>query len=349
MLQLTPKTGRGGSRSAPALSIGVVGAGEISRKAHLPVLVNIPDIEIAWIYDRNPGPAQALASAYGLRALQSLSPDKLPTCDIVLLAIPAESRGEYLNHLSAVGGAALCEKPFATSAAEHLRLIEQFTPHALGVGFMRRFFRSTILLRQIVADGIFGPLLRIDISEGNRSKGSGVDSSFLDDPRLGASRGVLSDLGSHTIDLALYVSAATGFEVRSCTKVLDGAIDRKVTAAVRLQTPNGSMPAELNYGVSWLDRQTNRIQLTFERTKVWSALTPTAEVFAGNPDSPREAIRLGSQAFGATTYSQAFYLEWQDFLAGFRAQSEVITSARRALLTTSLVEALLAAGDTTHA
>jgi hypothetical protein len=131
---------------------------------------------------------------------------------------------------------------------------------------------------------------------------------------------------------------------------MDGAIDRKVTAAVRLHTPaNGSVPVELSYKVSWLDRQDNRIQLTFEHTKVWSGLLPHAEVFVGSPESPEAAIRLAPQAPGATTYNQAFYLEWQDFLAGFRAERESITSARSALLTTSLVEALLTAGGTSHA
>lgn len=338
------------SRPTGTLSIGIVGAGEISRKSHVPVLVNTPDVEIAWIYDRRRAPAQDLAHAYGLRALHSLSPEQLPVCDVVLLAIPVDARGEYLDHLCSSGGAALCEKPFATSAAGHQLLIDRFAPHALSTGFMRRFFRSTMLLRQIVAHGIFGPLLKIEISEGNRSRGSGVDASFLDDPGLGASRGVLTDLGSHSIDIALYVSGATGFEVQSCSKVMDGAIDRKVTAAVRLHTPaNGSVPVELSYKVSWLDRQDNRIQLTFERSKVWSSLLPHAEVFVGSPESPEEAIRLALQAPGATTYNQAFYLEWKDFLAGFRAERESITSARSTLLTTSLVEALLAAGGTTHA
>jgi|HubBroStandDraft_1064217.scaffolds.fasta_scaffold00470_16 predicted dehydrogenase len=337
------------SRSTSSLSIGVVGAGEISRKAHLPVLVNIPDIDIAWIYDRNPESAQALAGAYGLRALHPQSLKELPACDVVLLAIPVNARGEYLEHLSTIGGAALCEKPFAASAAEHRRYVDDFAPHALGAGFMRRFFGSTMLLRQIVAEGTFGPLRKIRLSEGNRSKGSGVDSSFLDDPRLGASRGVLTDLGSHSIDLALYVSAASGFEVRSCAKVLDGTVDRKVTATVHLQcATSGSAPVELNYAVSWLDRQDNRIELTFEHTKVWSALAPMSEVFAGDPATPQKAIRLASQMPGATTYNQAFFLQWKDFLDGFRAKREPIVSARAALLTTSLVEALLAAGDVTH-
>jgi predicted dehydrogenase len=335
--------------SARTLTVGIVGAGEISRKSHLPVLVNTPDVEIAWIYDQHRAPAEGLGQAYGLRALHSLSPEQLPACDVVLLAIPVEARRDYLNHLSSAGGAALCEKPFATSAAEHRRLIDQFAPHSLGAGFMRRFFRSTMLMRQIVAEGIFGPLLSIDISEGNRSKGSGVDSSFLDDPSLGAARGVLTDLGSHSIDLALYVSGATAFEVRSCKKVLDGGVDRKVTATVRLQTAaNGLTPVELDYAVSWLDRQDNRMQLTFQHAKVWSDLVPHAEVFAGDPDSPGNAIRLSLQAPGATTYNQAFHLEWQDFLAGFRAGRESITTARSALLTTSLVEALLASRGGAH-
>jgi predicted dehydrogenase len=339
------------SRSTATLSIGIVGAGEITRKSHLPVLVNTPNVEIAWIYDRRPALAQALAQAYGLKALHSMPPAELPACDVVLLAIPVDVRGEYLSHLSSSGGAAFCEKPFALRAAEHARLIDRFPPYALGAGFMRRFYRSTMLLRRVVTEGIFGPLLQIDISEGNRSKGSGVEASFLDDPRLGASRGVLTDLGSHSIDLALYVSAANGFEVQSCNKVLDGAIDRKLTAAVRLHTASNESGrrVELNYGVSWLDRQDNRIQLTFEHTKVWSGLVPTAEVFLGNPESPQDALCLAPQTPGATTYNQAFYLEWQAFLAGLRTERESIISARSALLTTSLVEALLAAGGTAHA
>jgi predicted dehydrogenase len=337
--------------STARLTIGIVGAGEVARKSHLPVLANIPEVTIAWICDERPASAQALALAYGLKALPSLSPAELPACDVALLAIPVDARDEYLAHLSSACGAALCEKPFALSAAKHTELVDKFAPYALGAGFMRRFFRSTMLLRRIVTDGIFGPLQKIDISEGSRSKGSGVDASFLDDPRLGASRGVLADLGSHSIDLALYVCSASGFEVQSCNKVLDGGIDRQLTASVLLRTANGeSDPSvEFNYGVSWLDQQDNRIQLTFEHTKVWSALSPDAEVFVGRPESPQNAVRLSLQTPGATTFNQAFYLQWQSFLVGLRAKRESVVSARSALLTTSLVEALLTAGGNAHA
>jgi predicted dehydrogenase len=229
------------------------------------------------------------------------------------------------------------------TAAEHIRVLGLFAPHTLVCGFMRRFFRNTMLLRRIVSQEIFGPLLQIDIGEGDRSKGSGVDASFLDDPRLGASRGVLADLGSHSIDLAIHLSGATAFDVQTCSRILDGSVDRKVSAAVKLNRESAQRPSvDLNYGVSWLDRQTNQIRLRFPHTCLWSELAVTGDVYIGDPATPRERITLTSAMPGATTYNQAFYLEWRDFLDNLRVRRESLISARSALLTTSLVESLLA-------
>lgn len=347
------------------VSIGIVGAGEIVRRSHLPVLVNIPGAKVDWIYDHRPERAIALAHAYGLHAIHSMSSDELPPCDIALLAIPVEARDEYLRHFAAAGSAVLCEKPFALTAAEHAHAVAQFPAHALACGFMRRFYRSTILLKEIVASGMLGPLFKIDVSEGGRSKGSGADASFLDDPRLGASRGVLMDLGSHSIDLALFISGADAFDIVSCDKELDGSVDRKVTAVVNLR--NSSLPdvpaVELNYGVSWLDRQANRIHLQFERAAVWGELAVSGGVFlgayrppsvggpqpgSGGARSPFD-LSLESQTSGARTYSQAFYLEWRDFIDGVRERRESRISARSALMTTSLVHGLLTARGSTNA
>jgi predicted dehydrogenase len=331
-------------RTETSLTIGIVGAGSITRKSHLPVLMNMSGVKIAWIYDQRFEVARALADAYGVKSIHSAL-EVLPACDASLVAIPVEARGEYLRFFAARGTAVLCEKPFAMSASEHLVLLADFAPSALGAGYMRRMFRSALLMRRIVRDRMFGPLLGVDVSEGNRSKGSGADSSFLDDPLLGASRGVLADLGSHSVDLALFVSGATAFEVQSCSRTMDGAVDRKVEAKVELsgaaQEPERRV--ELNYVVSWLDRQDNTIRLRFPHSTVWSGLGPAAEVYVGDPKRPQDAVRLSSEAQGATTYNQAFFLEWQDFLDGFRGTYESLVSARSALLTTALVEALLTA------
>lgn len=330
-------------QSKASLAIGIVGAGAITRKSHLPVLMNTPGVTIAWIFDQRPQAAKVLANAYGLRWVDAAAADQLPSCNVALLAIPVNARTPYLEAFAARGTAVLCEKPFAMNAADHSSIIAQFAPHALGAGFMRRFFGSSLLLRRIVQKGMFGPLRGLDVSEGGRSKGSGADASFLDDPRSGAARGVLTDLGSHSVDLALYVSAAAGFDVISCDREMDGGVDRKVTARMRLYDPAGHSgpPVDMTYAVSWLDRQDNQIRLRFAHATVWSGLGPASEVYVGDPADPGSAVTLGSQTGGATSYSQAFYLEWQHFLDGLRTQSESLVSGRSALLTTSAVEALL--------
>jgi predicted dehydrogenase len=340
---------RDSAASDRPLTIGIVGAGEITRKAHLPVLLNIPGVRVAWLLDQRPERAAALAAAHGLPHVHPHDTTQLPACDVALLAIPVDGREQYLEAFAGRGTAVFCEKPFALSAAEHQRVLDHFPAHAVACGFMRRFYRSTILLRHIVASQMFGPLLRIEVHEGNRSKGSGVDSSFLDDPRLGASRGVLMDLGSHSLDLALQVTNARDFEIRACDTVLDGQVDRQVTATVDLFTAvRGAASIDLRYGVSWLMRQTNRIELHFDRVSVWSDLSAAGTVYLGTPGDSAGCLSLESSMTGARTFNQAFYLEWCDFLQGLRAGRESTVSAGSALLTTRLVDALLSFRTAAH-
>lgn len=327
------------------LSIGIVGAGEVVRRAHLPVLANLPDVRPIWICDSRFERAQSIGKPYGIPAVRSLPLSDLPKCDVALLATPVDARRDYLWHFAQAGTAVLCEKPFAMTAQEHRDILLRFPPHALGCGLMRRFYRSTALLQHMIASRLLGPPRKIQIGEGNRSKGSGADSSFLDDSRMGgASRGVLMDLGSHSLDLALFVCGVERFEITSSVKELDGAVDRKVTACATLhRSTEPSDSVELEYAVSWLDRQTNQIRLHFEHATVWSELAVAGNVFLGDPDRPGDSILLTSPLSGATTFNQAFYLEWSSFLDGVREQRESIVSARSALLTTAIAEQLLAA------
>jgi predicted dehydrogenase len=331
------------------LSIGIVGAGEITRKLHLPVLLNMPDVEVAWLCDSRQSQATMVGKAYGVKSVFVAQPEALPACDVALLAIPVEARSEYLSLFSRRNTAVLCEKPFAASAADHRRMIETFPSHRLGSGYQRRFYRSTILLREILARGWFGPLRSISLSEGDRSRGSGVDHSFLDDGQSLSTRGVLFDLGTHGIDLATHLTSAESFRVLTSEVIFDGPVDRKVTAEIALQGSNtaGAGPVAFSYCVSWLDRQSNIIRLDFERATVWSALSPSGEVFLGDPNRPQECVTLAGPA-GATTPNQAFYLEWRAFITGVRAQTDSPIAARSALLTTALMEELLSLGRATR-
>jgi predicted dehydrogenase len=324
-------------------SIGIVGAGEITRKVHLPVLLNLASARVAWLFDRDEARAIRLARAYRVSSTGGTSAAGLPACDAVLLAIPVDTRGDYLSHFAATGAAVLCEKPFALTAAEHCLALEKFPAHRLGCGYMRRYFRSVVTLRTLVQTQIFGPLLSMRIHEGNRSKGSGVDSSFLDDATRGSVSGVLMDLGSHSLDMALHISGAQSFQVLSSDVVFDGLVDRRVQARIELRG-EFAVPVQFDYAVSWLDRQSNRIELEFEQCTILSELGVKGEARMISKSRLQDLAAICGEAQGATTYNQAFYLQWRDFLEGADAGRACRTSAHSALLTTRLCEALLCAG-----
>lgn len=330
------------SNELKPVSIGVVGAGDIARKIHLPVLRSMNDVRVAWIYDSSVRRAGELGAAYGIRPLPACAPEELPPSDLVLLAVPVEARAGYLAAYAAGNTGLFCEKPFAMSAAEHRQATDLYPAHRLGCGYMRRFYDSTRTMQHLITQGWFGDLLRVRIAEGNRSRGTGSDGSFLSSASSSSSRGVLTDLGSHSIDLALYLTQAQGFRIRGCELVLDGRIDRRASADIELLVGQGEAARTigLQYCVSWLDPQPNQLELHFEHAAVFCGLAPGAEVFVGDPRRPTSAFRICAPVRAATTANQAFYLEWRAFIDGFAEQRESLVSARSALMTTALVEAL---------
>src|SRR5262245_16471005 len=98
------------------IQVGIVGAGEITRLVHLPVLKNYVGVDIAWIADLDPQRVRSLGRTFDVdRQIVLESEIQLPSCDIVLLATPVFARRPYLEYFSARGNAILTEKPFAVS------------------------------------------------------------------------------------------------------------------------------------------------------------------------------------------------------------------------------------------
>jgi predicted dehydrogenase len=251
-----------------------------------------------------------------------------------------EFRRPYLIDMAGRGVAVLCEKPFTMSSEEHRDILGRFPPHRLGCGYMRRFYQSTHTLRWIMDQGWFGPLRRLKYSEGARSRGSGAEGSFLDDTAHQRSRGVLMDLGSHGLDTILNLVRPLSVTIRESEVTLDGAIDRKVTATIELRTAGSGGPVCAEFCVSWLDQQSNLIELHFRDAVVWCGIGPDNDVYVGEPGSKSRSARLTAPVAGARNPNQAFFLEWDAFLQGAISGQESAISAASALRTTELVESI---------
>lgn len=114
MTELAGSTTPAGPSAARALSVGIIGAGEIVSRIHLPVLSACEDIRIAYVADKNPEAAQSVARSYKVdpvTAAENL--DMLPQADVVLLALPVTARLPYYELFARRGTCVLAEKPLA--------------------------------------------------------------------------------------------------------------------------------------------------------------------------------------------------------------------------------------------
>jgi predicted dehydrogenase len=329
--------------TSKTLAVGVVGAGAISRQSHLPVLVSMDGVKVAWLTDADRSRGESVARAYEI-PFAPLPPnvDDLPPCDVALLAVPVGARWPYYEAFSRRGAAVLSEKPFARTVDEFHRIMSLFAPHRIGCGYQRRTYASMRLVREIVDADWFGPVRGLRVTEGARNTKAGVARSYLDDAS-GSGGGALIDLGSHTLDLAITIMRSSRAEVRAVDIVWDHDIDRKVEARVLLEGAAGA--AELDYCVSWLDRQPNTVEIAFASVTVRTGVFPGAPVeIVPIRKGGRIAHAEPPRGLGAATFAQAFYLEWASFLDGVRRGGPSEFSAESCFLTTSLVSDLYARG-----
>src|ERR1035441_10941684 len=101
------------AREAPfssdrTLSVGIVGAGEIVSRIHLPVLRACEGIRLAYVADKNPETARLVAKSFGTLAVTVADKtDELPETDVVLLAVPVNARMPYYELFSQRGASVL--------------------------------------------------------------------------------------------------------------------------------------------------------------------------------------------------------------------------------------------------
>ncbi|MDA7609815.1 Gfo/Idh/MocA family oxidoreductase, partial [bacterium] len=292
------------------IKIGIVGAGQIARDVHLPVLKAMPNIRVIWIADTNIDAAQNVGKAYDVKAVDLCDGvSELPECDIALLAIPVHARCEYYEGFSKRGIAVFAEKPLAVKASDHEAYVDLFQPHELACGYMKRFFSTSIALRQIIQSNLFGLLTKIRVSDGVRATRTGRDIAFQDRPFLEGG-GVLLQVGCHGLDLGCYLTAAEGYEIVENAVESDKGTDRRVEALIHLKQLSGSdRCCKFEFHSSWLDKKQPGIQLEFETASVSVGGLPDAEIFVQDRRSGYPYI-LSQENSGAKTIYQAFYLEW---------------------------------------
>ncbi len=331
---MAPKTNKNSSQQK--LRIGILGAGGVSKDLHLPVLVNMPDVVISWVCDKDEQRARQLAKLFRIpKVFDSI--EKCSDVEIVLVAIPVGYRNGVMHHIFRRGWHAFCEKPIATTLAQ----LNQYLSEAekgkaqVGVGMVRRYSGATATARRLIREGCFGGIVEVWASEGSRLKRTGKEDGWYMTDTKASGGGVLMETGSHLVDQMCMILDVNDFKLERCTQKKFKGLELETRFIGCLSTEKQNI-IPCVFEVSRIDDLCNGIFVKFANFALKCGL---------GFDSPLEIYSLEGKlvaqwivAEGAKTIAEGFFLEWQDFLDQCKSGIPSQVNADTARVQISLIE-----------
>jgi predicted dehydrogenase len=198
----------------PEVRIGVVGYGMMGR-AHsyaytaAPVMRPLPvRPRLVVISGRDEGKVARAAAAYGF---ESWTADwrelvQRPDIDIVDICTPPGTHAEIAAAAAATGKAVICEKPLAISYGQAFSAMESARRANVlnAVGFNYRRLPAVSLMKRMVDEGAVGKVrLWRSVWLSDEFVDPGIPFDWRFDRAVGGS--TIADLGSHLIDMALWM------------------------------------------------------------------------------------------------------------------------------------------------
>ena len=216
-----------------AFNWGILGAGDIARRHMAPAMCNAAGHRIAAIMRRDPAQARAFAAEFGVERVYTEARDLLndPAVDAVYIATPPSSHAELTALAAEAGKHVLCEKPIASTVLEARSMIAVCARHhvRLMVCHYQRFNKRHQQIREWVQGGTIGRVVSVRM---NFSSYSPPGPDAWRHSRAIAGGGPIMDLGSHCLDLLMYLcgpietsavltdSLAYGMEVEDTASML---------------------------------------------------------------------------------------------------------------------------------
>ena len=209
----------------------------------------------------DPDPKEAgLLNHLNISRLSSIDElQDFPETDIVLLTSPYGSRPPIFNSMRGMVKGIYCEKPFAKSVSEHIQITKDYPEHSFAVGYQRRSLGNVNIVKNIIADNIFGPLKEVKCEYGYHNISSG---SFHSNFELSGG-GVLFESGVHWIDSMLYSINPLDIEKQTANVIYHDKLDIHTDASFSIKLEDGR---EINCDImiSHLKETADKITYIFE-------------------------------------------------------------------------------------
>jgi len=146
-----------------AIKVAVVGVGQFGRH-HARVYRDLPEAELAGVFDIDEQRAAAVSAEYNCRKFSSLE-ELFGEVEAVSLAVPTELHAEIGQKLLVEGIDLLVEKPLARTTPEADALIAAAEKHhrILQVGHLERFNPAVQAVREILGSPLFFEVHRLSV------------------------------------------------------------------------------------------------------------------------------------------------------------------------------------------
>ena len=186
------------------LRVAVVGCGAVANIHHLPALAASERAEATVLVDADAGRARELAERFGVSETAADYRDLPGRVDAAVVALPNSLHAPVSVELLRRGVHVLVEKPMAVNVRECDEMIAaaEAGRTVLAVGLDFRFFDSSLLVRNLLRDGLLGDIRRFEMHQGVVTRWPFATDFLLRKETAGG--GVLADFGVHVLDLLLW-------------------------------------------------------------------------------------------------------------------------------------------------
>lgn len=195
-------------RKSSELKVGMIGVGGIAVGKHLPSLAKLSAVKMVAFCDLVKGRATTNAGTFGVKGAKvytdyrkMLDAEKL---DVVHICTPNISHAEITVAALEAGCHVMCEKPMAKTAEGARLMVDaaKRTGKKLTIGYQNRFRTDSQYLKKFCEQGGLGEIYFAK-AHALRRRAVPTWGVFLDEEAQGG--GPLIDIGTHSLDLALWM------------------------------------------------------------------------------------------------------------------------------------------------
>ncbi len=319
------------------VKIGVIGLGGIAQLAHLPLLKQLHNVEIAAVSDIKKNQLKNVADKFGVEKRYADYKKMLAEVplDGVIIATPTDTHYEIAIDCLNAGKHILIEKPVTRNYNEALEIRKAAAEKGklAMVGMNMRFRPDSMLMKSLLSSHELGEIFYVRASW-IRKRSSTANWLVRKDKAGG---GVLMDLGIVLLDLASWLLEYPKIDSVSVQnfKHRTQTVEDSSVGMLRLSGKH-----VLNFEVSWsLNSEKDKLELDFFGTKGTAHLNPL-RAYKVIGEEKIDITPFTPSAKGADIYIKSYENELKHFVAAVQNLIGIVSSIDGALHRMKLMDAL---------